>query len=123
VDNQTELSLRLNNHEGRIHAFVNCESGSVPHLEKHWQELQESLARQNVQLMPLNEKFSSSTTDNSSSSNSNQSNQFEDHAQKNPQPRRELPEEMVPAFKDTGSARKSSVKSKILQPSGWEIYA
>jgi hypothetical protein len=123
VDNQTELSLRLNNHEGRIHAFVSCERGSVPHLEKHWQELRESLARQNVQLMPLNEKFFSSITNYSSSSSSNQSNQFEDHAQKNPQPRRELPEEMVPAFKGAGSARKTCVKSEILQPLGWEIYA
>ena len=58
VDSHTELFLQLTNHEGQIHASVRCERGNVEGLGSRWGELQESLARQNVQLMPLENKIS-----------------------------------------------------------------
>jgi len=45
--------LQLTNHNGQIEAAVRCEKGGAAALDSHWGELQESLARQNVQLLPL----------------------------------------------------------------------
>ena len=53
VDAHTSLFLQLTNHNGQIEASVRCEKGSAAGLDTHWGELQESLARQNVQLLPL----------------------------------------------------------------------
>ncbi len=53
VDSHTELYLQLTNHDGQIQASVRCERGNIQELGSRWGELQESLARQNVQLMPL----------------------------------------------------------------------
>jgi hypothetical protein len=59
VDSHTELFLQLTNHDGQIQASVRCERGDVEALGTHWGDLQESLARQNVQLMPLEDRNSS----------------------------------------------------------------
>ncbi|HEY3857460.1 MAG TPA: hypothetical protein VGO67_24000 [Verrucomicrobiae bacterium] len=56
VDTHTELFLQLTNHDGRVQASLSCERGSIDHLGEHWTELQQSLARQNIQLMPLEDK-------------------------------------------------------------------
>jgi hypothetical protein len=53
VDSRTSLFLQLTNHNGQIEASVRCEKGGSAGLDTHWGELQESLARQNVQLLPL----------------------------------------------------------------------
>jgi len=53
VDSRTSLFLQLTNHNGQIEASVRCEKGGAGVLDSHWGELQESLARQNVQLLPL----------------------------------------------------------------------
>ena len=60
VDSQTSLFLQLTNHHGQIEVSVRCEKGDAGALDAHWGQLQESLARQNVQLLPLQDKpFSS----------------------------------------------------------------
>jgi hypothetical protein len=56
VDSRTSLFLQLTNHHGQIEAAVRCESGDAGALGAHWKQLQESLARQNVQLLPLQDK-------------------------------------------------------------------
>jgi hypothetical protein len=56
VDPRTSLFLQLTNHHGQIEAAVRCESGDAGALGAHWTQLQESLARQNVQLLPLQNK-------------------------------------------------------------------
>jgi len=53
VDPQTELMLHVSNHNGQIQASITCERGNTDNLNAHWQQLQESLSRQNVQLMPM----------------------------------------------------------------------
>ncbi len=60
VDSQTSLFLQLTNHHGQIQVAVRCESGDAPALDAHWGQLRESLARQNVQLLPLEDKSVSS---------------------------------------------------------------
>jgi hypothetical protein len=52
LDHQTELFVQLTNHNGQIQASLRCERGSLSGLDGHWGQLQESLARQNVQLLP-----------------------------------------------------------------------
>jgi hypothetical protein len=52
LDHQTELFVQLTNHNGQIQASLRCERGSLAGLDGHWGQLQESLARQNVQLLP-----------------------------------------------------------------------
>jgi len=56
VDARTSLFLQLTNHPGGIEASVRCEQGDARALGAHWGQLQESLARQNVQLLPLEDK-------------------------------------------------------------------
>jgi hypothetical protein len=56
VDARTSLFLQLTNHHGQIEASVRCERGDAGALGAHWGQLQESLARQNVQLSPLEDK-------------------------------------------------------------------
>jgi hypothetical protein len=52
LDHQTELFVQLTNHNGQIQASLRCERGNLSGLDGHWGQLQESLARQNVQLLP-----------------------------------------------------------------------
>ena len=56
VDPHTELFLQLTNHDGQIQASIRCERGNIEGLDSHWGQLQESLARQNVHLLPLEDK-------------------------------------------------------------------
>ena len=56
VDSQTELFLQLTSHNGQIQASLRCDRGNVEGLDSHWAELQQSLARQNVQLMPFDNR-------------------------------------------------------------------
>jgi hypothetical protein len=56
VDARTSLFLQLTNHPGGIEASVCCEQGDARALGAHWGQLQESLARQNVHLLPLEDK-------------------------------------------------------------------
>ncbi|MDB6020535.1 MAG: hypothetical protein JWQ04_392, partial [Pedosphaera sp.] len=62
LDPHTELFLQLTNHNGQVQALLRCERGNVAGLDHHWGDLQESLARQNVQLLPLANKLSAAPT-------------------------------------------------------------
>jgi hypothetical protein len=59
VDSQTDLLLQLTNHNGQMDAAVRCERGDLASLNSHWGQLQESLARQNVHLLPLEDRSGS----------------------------------------------------------------
>jgi hypothetical protein len=53
VDAQTQLFLQLTTSNGQVRASVRCDRGSFSPPESQWAQLQQSLARQNVQLLPL----------------------------------------------------------------------
>jgi hypothetical protein len=53
VDAQTQLFLQLTTSNGQAQALVRCERGSFSADDSQWAQLQQSLARQNVQLLPL----------------------------------------------------------------------
>ncbi|HEY3915353.1 MAG TPA: hypothetical protein VGN61_12765 [Verrucomicrobiae bacterium] len=52
VDDNTQLFLQLTTQNGQIQASLRIEKGSFSALDSQWSQLQASLARQNVQLMP-----------------------------------------------------------------------
>jgi hypothetical protein len=119
IDQQTELFVQLTNHNGQIQASLRCERGNLAGLDSHWGQLQESLARQNVQLLPPeNGSFSRDTagrqSDLASSKDFNQPSQ-------NPRP------ENNAARSETSSAPDTTVSSKKTSKSsgrgGWESWA
>jgi hypothetical protein len=52
VDSKTQLLLQLTNRNGQVRATLRCERGDFSALGPQWAQLQQSLARQNVQLAP-----------------------------------------------------------------------
>ena len=53
VDAQTQLFLQLTTSNGQVRASVRCDRGTFSAPDSQWAQLQQSLARQNVQLLPL----------------------------------------------------------------------
>jgi hypothetical protein len=83
VDDNTQLFLQLTTENGQIQASLRLEKGDFTALNSQWTQLQESLARQNVQLMPAS---------GSSSFNFQQSSQQQQQQRQLPQPREEWPQ-------------------------------
>jgi hypothetical protein len=54
-DAHTELFLQFTQRDGQLEAYVRCERGDFGNLSTQWQQLQDSLALQNVRLLPLKE--------------------------------------------------------------------
>jgi hypothetical protein len=123
LDPHTELSLQLTNHNGQIEASVRWERGSVAGLENHWKDLQESLARQNVQLLPLETRLpvrpavSNYTSDTTSGSQFHQSSQNPQRQSR--EARRDLsPDTTVQTVPVTEKATTRTVSRQ-----GWESWA
>jgi hypothetical protein len=123
VDSRTSLFLQLTSHHGQIEASVRCESGDAGALDAHWKQLQESLARQNVQLLPLQDK---SLPDNSSSdAHAETSGNFQDGPSARQQPPRpSAPPEKEPSDDAMNAAvGLSKPKLRIRRHPGWETWA
>jgi hypothetical protein len=121
VDSQTSLFLQLTNHHGQIEASVRCEKGDAGALNAHWGQLQESLARQNVQLLPLQDKTSGQPFDLPPQTHGN--TQDGPSAQQQP-PRPSAPKTDKPsdeAMKAAVGVSKS--KNKARHYRGWEKWA
>ena len=54
IDAHTQLFLQLSYRDGQTQAVLRCEKGDLPALSAHFGQLQESLARQNIQLQSAN---------------------------------------------------------------------
>jgi hypothetical protein len=120
VDSGTSLFLQLTNHNGQIEASVRCDQGG---LGAHWAELQESLARQNVQLLPLQENAREQSNLPAAASGD-----FDHQAtsQKQPEPDLQHAAEQEPPPSDEAmNAAVGLAKSKHRQHSrhGWEKWA
>jgi hypothetical protein len=110
VDAHTELFLQVSNHNGQIAASIRCERGNLNGLDGHWGDLQESLARQNVQLLPLEVKASANTSS------------FDSANQNQPREARELPQATTaPAAAKAVAANKPKTKTNTRR--GWESWA
>jgi hypothetical protein len=122
VDSGTSLFLQLTNHHGHIEAAVRCESGDAAALDAHWKQLQESLARQNVQLLPLQDK--SLPAGPSSDAPADASGNFQD----GPPARQQPPPPAPGPEKPSDSAMNAAVglskpKNKHHRHPGWETWA
>jgi hypothetical protein len=53
LDSNTQLFLQLTTHNGSVQASVRCERGQFAPEDAQWAQLQQSLARQNVVLLPM----------------------------------------------------------------------
>ena len=53
LDANTQLFLQLTTHNGLVQAAVRCERGNFAPEDAQWVQLQQSLARQNVELLPM----------------------------------------------------------------------
>ena len=122
LDPQTELNLQLTNHNGQIEAYVSWERGSVAGLGNHWQDLQESLAKQNIQLLPLENKSAPRAGD--SDSGSNGSSNFSDEAASRNSQRNSgeaWQNSQSAAVKTASPKQKATAKTGSRQ--GWESWA
>ncbi|MBI3876006.1 MAG: hypothetical protein HY300_08635 [Verrucomicrobia bacterium] len=71
-DANTELFLQLARRNGQLEATVRCERGDAALLGTHWNQLQESLAKQNVRLAPMQDASSPDFRGRNDSSSSRQ---------------------------------------------------
>jgi hypothetical protein len=123
LDPHTELNLQLTNHNGQIEASIRCERGSMAGLDSHWKDLQDSLARQNVQLLPLENKTASRTPAFDAGSNPESASSFKQSPQ-NPQrnsrqARQDMPLDAAVSIVPT--TRNTTTRTSSRQ--GWESWA
>jgi hypothetical protein len=123
VDARTSLFLQLTNHYGQIEASVRCESGDAGALGAHWGQLQESLARHNVQLLPLeNKSFSAGPSSDPPAENPRN---FQDGpSAQHPPPRPPAPEREKPSDDAMNAAvGLAKPKNQTRRQHGWEKWA
>jgi len=123
LDPHTELSLQLTNHNGQIEASVRWERGAVAGLENHWKDLQESLARQNVQLLPLENRASPRTPASNSASDTASASLFNQSSQNPQRQSRNAERDLPPAatVKTVPETNKATTRTASRQ--GWESWA
>jgi hypothetical protein len=114
VDAHTELFLQLTNHGGQIQASLRFERGSAAGLDSHWGELQQSLAKQNVQLLPRDEKVSAATATTSNFDQPSSNSQRQTRSA-----RTELPE----AVSVKPVSITTQAKTQTVSRQGWESWA
>ena len=106
IDPQTQLFLQLTSRDGQTQAMLRCEKGDLPGLGSHWAQLQESLARQNVQLLPMSPSHDLSR---------------QDARERQPQPRPQAEDQTNPAPSQPRAARAAKTRNQSRQ--GWETWA
>lgn len=123
LDSQTELFLQLTHHDGQLQASLRCERGNAEALNSHWGQLQESLSRQNVHLLPLEDKSSvrSSAPTPTAPATSSQAfdESFKNHQRQTHDPRKEAP--AAQSTSGTRAANKTQSNKRVRK--GWESWA
>ncbi len=123
VDPHTELFVQLTSHDGQIQASLRCERGSLAGLDGHWGQLQDSLARQNVQLLPLQDKNFSRPSFAGSNADAGESRDFGKSSQNQQPPARDGLAELLPAETVGAPARSRRSGSRNAGRQGWETWA
>jgi len=106
IDAHTQLFLQLSYRDGQTQALLRCEKGDLPALSAHFGQLQESLARQNIQLQSSN-NASDLGRQGSSGKSRQDSAPFEESLVKN----------------ENKSAASTKPKTKPVSRRGWESWA
>jgi hypothetical protein len=131
VDSKTELFLKVSTTStGELQATLHCEKGSVEALNRHWPELQASLARQNIELLPSSNSQPISSTqsnsgqttgDHNQSGNQRDQNASAGNHQNSPEGRHTPTVAEIFADKPVTKQKQSSRKNSTAQ--GWESWA
>jgi len=120
-DRHTELLLSVTQLNGRLEAQIRCERGDHEGLSRHWMQLTESLAQQNIHLQPL--RLPLSTAPGAGLSSDTGASAFADpkrnSADQTPEASAGFPAE------NAGAHPAKNGKTKTRQPSrrGWETWA
>jgi hypothetical protein len=124
-DSQTELFLQVSNHDGQLQASLRCERGDISGLASQWGQLQESLARHNVQLLPLEDRSAQRPQSFNPHAGSTANRDFNQQpSSQNPQRQsRELPEEPFVAAQSIKPGRAQKTVTKTSARQGWESWA
>jgi hypothetical protein len=128
VDPQTELSLQLTNHNGQMEASIRWERGATTGLDSHWKDLQESLARVNVQLLPLENKVSSRTPALDSEPQAASASSFNQTSQNPQRQSREARQDLplagaVVTVSATATNKTNKTTTRTVSRQGWESWA
>jgi len=123
LDSRTELSLQLTNHNGQIEASVRWERGNVAGLDNHWKDLQDSLARQNVQLLPLENKTASRTPAFNSAADAESASSFKQSSQNPQRHSREARQELPLATGVQAVPARDKTTTRTSSRQGWESWA
>jgi hypothetical protein len=121
VDAHTELFLQLTHHDGQIQASLRVERGSGAGLDQHWNDLQESLAKQNVQLLPLENKAVVRNTFSPLPETAGNSS-FQQPSQNSQRQAREVAQDFTTAAPVKTISTKTT-KTKTISRQGWESWA
>ena len=121
-DAHTELFLQINQRAGQIEAVVRFDRGDAASLGLYWPQLQESLARMDVQLQPMKEFTPSSPDQNSLGSFSSGDKQDSSSGQRTP---RSESWEGEPGFGEAAPGRepRRPTVPAARRLSGWESWA
>lgn len=123
LDPHTELSLQLTNHNGQIEASVRWERGSVAGLENHWKDLQESLARQNVQLLPLETRTPGRSAVSNYASDTTSGSHFHQSSQNPQRQSREARQDLSPDTTVQTVPVTEKATTRTVSRQGWESWA
>lgn len=123
VDPHTELLVHLTNNDGQVQASLRCERGTMAGLSTHWDQLSESLARQNIQLLPLAERVSPRTTANDTFSDTTGSRSFNQPSQNQEQTAREARVTLAPMEETATPSRSRGTTTKTSGARRWESWA
>ena len=121
LDAHTEIFLKMTQEAGQIRATIHCERGNLAGLESQWGQLQESLARHNIQLSLEKDNFPSPATNATAHQSSPGFSQTRQENQ-----RERVHSEPMESPSAEGRASSASVnKNKInrLSRLGWESWA
>ena len=123
LDSKTEISLGLTTHAGQVQASIRCERGNLSEVEGHWGQLQESLARHNVQLLPLTENGLPKQPGFNSASNTPFRDSDQSPKWQNREQIRDSSEKVAMANTATGSDHLATTLNNLSNQKGWESWA
>jgi hypothetical protein len=106
IDAHTQLFLQLSYRDGQTQAVLRCEKGDVPALSAHFGQLQESLARQNIQLQSSNNGSDLGRQGSSGRPSQDSS-----------------PKQEAPVKDDAKLTSSPKPKTKTVSRQGWETWA
>lgn len=128
-DSETELMLNLRQMDGYVEAAVRCDRGDLGDLRGYWRELQETLAAQNVRLLPAPETLSHSSILEAPTHHGSRTSFGEDRPsrQADPDPNPERPggesRQRSSSSETPSESPENPAPRRAVRRAGWESWA